>query len=45
MVIAAMESTCGYAAMSLIEPHLRVTGEEERHVATILTTMFGVGQV
>lgn len=86
VVIAAMDSACGYAAMSLMEPHFRVltvelkvnllavvsgerlrargqvvrpgrtltvcrgdayavTGEEERHVATILTTMFGVGQV
>jgi uncharacterized protein (TIGR00369 family) len=86
VVIAAMDSACGYAALSLMEPHSRVltvelkvnllavasgerlrargqvmrsgrtltvcrgdayalTGEEDRHVATILTTMFGVGQV
>ena len=84
VVIAAMDSACGYAALSLMEPDLRVltvelkvnllsvasgerllargqvmrpgrtltvcrgdayalTGERERHVATILTTMFGVG--
>jgi len=86
VVIAAMDSACGYAALSLMEPDLRVltvelkvnllsvasgerllargqvmrpgrtltvcrgdayalTGEEERHVATILTTMFRVGNV
>jgi uncharacterized protein (TIGR00369 family) len=84
VVIAAMDSACGYAARSLMEPDCRVltvelkvnllsvasgerllapgqvmrpgrtltvcrgdayatTGEEERHVATILATMFGVG--
>jgi len=45
MVTAAMDSACGYAAMSPTGPHFRVTGEEERHVATILTTMFGAEQV
>jgi uncharacterized protein (TIGR00369 family) len=86
VVIAAMDSACGYAALSLMEPDIRVltvelkvnllsvaggewllargqvmrpgrtltvcrgdayasTGDEERHVATILTTMFGVGKV
>jgi uncharacterized protein (TIGR00369 family) len=86
VVIAAMDTACGYAALSLMEPDLRVltvelkvnllsvasgerllargqvvragrtltvcrgdaytwAGEEERHVATILTTMFGVSKV
>jgi len=86
VVIAAMDSACGYAALTLMEPDCRVltvelkvnllsvasgerllargqvmrpartltvcrgdayarTGEEERHVATILTTMIGVGRV
>jgi uncharacterized protein (TIGR00369 family) len=85
VVIAAMDSACGYAALSLMEPDFRVltvelkvnllsvasgerllargqvmrpgrtltvcrgdayagTSEGERHVATILTTMFGVGK-
>jgi uncharacterized protein (TIGR00369 family) len=84
VVIAAMDSACGYAAFTLMEPDVRVltvelkvnllsvargerllargqvirpgrtltvcrgdayagTGEEERHVATILTTMIGLG--
>ena len=84
VVIAAMDSACGYAALTLMEPDIRVltvelkvnllsvasgerlqargqvirpgrtltvcrgdaytaTGADERHVATILTTMFGVG--
>ena len=84
VVIAAMDSACGYAALTLVEPDIRVmtvelkvnllsvasgerlqargqvirpgrtltvcrgdaytaTGADERHVATILTTMFGVG--
>jgi uncharacterized protein (TIGR00369 family) len=83
VVIAAMDSACGYAALSLMDPGFRVltvelkvnllavasgerllargkvmrpgrtltvchgdafalTGEEERHVATLLTTMFAV---
>ena len=86
VVIAAMDSACGYAALTLMEPDFRVltvelkvnllsaasgerllargqvmrpgrtltvcrgdayagTDEEERHVATILTTMFGAGKV
>ena len=86
VVIAAMDSACGYAALTLMEPDFRVltvelkvnllsvasgkrlvaggqvirpgrtltvcrgeayagTGEEERHVATILTTMIGVGKL
>jgi uncharacterized protein (TIGR00369 family) len=86
VVIAAMDSACGYAALTLMEPDFRVltvelkvnllavasgerllargqvlrpgrtltvcrgdgyvgTGEEGRHVATILTTMIGVGNV
>jgi uncharacterized protein (TIGR00369 family) len=86
VVIAAMDSACGYAALSLMDPDRRVltvelkvnllsvadgerllargqvirpgrtltvcrgdayalTGAEERHVATILTTMFGVSSV
>ena len=86
VVIAAMDSACGYAALTLMEPEFRVltvelkvnllsvasgerllargqvmrpgrtltvcrgdaysgTGEKERHVATILTTMIGVGKV
>jgi acyl-coenzyme A thioesterase PaaI-like protein len=69
VVIAAMDSACGYAALTLMEPDFRVltvegqvmrpgrtltvcrgdayarTGEEERHVATLLTTMFGVEKV
>src|SRR5690349_16353882 len=85
VVIAAMDSACGYAALALMEPDSRVltvelkvnllsvasgdrllargqvmrpgrtltvcrgdayalTGKDERHVATILTTMFGVGK-
>jgi uncharacterized protein (TIGR00369 family) len=85
VVIAAMDSACGYAALSLMEPNFRVltvelkvnllaaaggerllargqvmragrtltvcrgdayacAGEEESHVATILATMFGVGE-
>jgi uncharacterized protein (TIGR00369 family) len=85
VVIAAMDSACGYAALSLMEPDFRVLTvelkvnllsvasgarllargqvmrpgrtltvcrgdayagtSEEHHVATILTTMFGVGNV
>ncbi len=85
VVIAAMDSACGYAAFTLMQPAVRVltvelkvnllsvasgdrllargqvirpgntltvcrgdayagTGEGERHVATILTTMIGLGE-
>ena len=85
VVIAAMDSACGYAAFTLMEPDVRVltvelkvnllsaasgdrllargqvirpgrtltvcrgdayaeTGQEERHVATILTTMIGLAE-
>lgn len=85
VVIAAMDSACGYATLSLMEPNWRVltvelkvnllspasgerllargqvirhgrtltvchgdayalTGDQDRHVATILTTMFGIDE-